>query len=52
MPDHPQGVLAPAKCREVHYELLYRLRHADDLKSYDTAPKTADLLVQGLLPES
>ena len=28
-----------------HNELLYRLRHADYLKSYDTAPKTADLLL-------
>jgi tetratricopeptide (TPR) repeat protein len=28
-----------------HNDLLYRLRHADYLKSYDTAPKTADLLL-------
>ena len=28
-----------------HNDLLYRLRHPDYLKSYDTAPKTADLLL-------
>ena len=30
---------------KLHNDLLYRLRHADYLKSYDTAPKTADLLL-------
>jgi len=33
------------KWHKFHNELLYRLRHADYLKSYDTAPKTADLLL-------
>ena len=30
---------------KLHNDLLYRLRHADYLKSYDAAPKTADLLL-------
>jgi hypothetical protein len=33
------------KWHKFHNELLYRLRHADDLKSCDTAPKTADQLL-------
>ena len=33
------------KWHKFHNELLYRLRHADYLKSYDAAPKTADLLL-------
>jgi len=33
------------KWHKFHNELLYRLRHADYLKSYDTAPETADLLL-------
>jgi hypothetical protein len=33
------------KWHKFHNELLYRLRHADDLKSCDTAPKTMDRLL-------
>jgi tetratricopeptide (TPR) repeat protein len=33
------------KWHKFHNELLYRLRHADYLKSYETAPRTADLLL-------
>jgi hypothetical protein len=32
------------KWHKFHNELLYRLRHADDLTSCDTAPKIVDLL--------
>jgi hypothetical protein len=33
------------KWHKFHNELQYRLRHADDLTSYDTAPKTVDVLL-------
>jgi hypothetical protein len=48
----PRGEFASANRHKFQNKLAYRPRHADDLNSYETAPKTGLFFCPSLLPVS